>query len=163
MTQEQPQFYDYPWEVGQTLINPAEAGLVMGYPLYAKTPDGKKLIAVLRSGDLNDLANSKLIGDARKMLFELEYLLIDLQSVLAAHCNSNLHTANDIAPSAEEALQLVTTHDPEFVDPALYALIDLDEEDEAARIAEEEAEDEEDALDDEEEDDDEEDNGWVQT
>ncbi len=66
---------------------------------------------------------------APELLQTVQYLLLDLQGTLEM-LDLNLHTATDLVPSAEPALALVKQYDPEWEDPAAYALDDeeVDEE-----------------------------------
>ncbi len=65
---------------------------------------------------------------APELLQTLKYLLLDLQGTLEL-LDLNLHNATGLAPSARPALALVKQYDPDWEDPAAYAI--EDEEDEA--------------------------------
>jgi hypothetical protein len=62
-----------------------------------------------------------------ELLQSLKYVLLDLQGTLEL-LDLNIHSATGLAPSAEEALRLIKQYDPEWEDPAAYALEDDDEE-----------------------------------
>lgn len=66
---------------------------------------------------------------APELLLTIKCLLLDLQGTLEL-LDLNLYNATGLAPSGRPALALVKQFDPEWEDPAAYALEDLDEEDE---------------------------------
>jgi len=92
-------FHDVVWELDSMINTPEQVELQQGYPLYALTPNGKQLIGLLNIKNITDIKTAELISDARSMLYEIQYLLNDLQTILAQHCNENLHSAPMLAPA----------------------------------------------------------------
>ncbi len=62
-----------------------------------------------------------------ELLQSLKYVLLDLQGTLEL-LDLNIHSATGLAPSAEKALSIIKRYDPDWEDPAAYALEDDDEE-----------------------------------
>ena len=63
-----------------------------------------------------------------ELLLSLQCVLLDLQGALEL-LDLNIHSATGVAPSAEDALRLIKQYDPEWEDPAAYALDEEGEED----------------------------------
>lgn len=60
---------------------------------------------------------------APELLQSLKFVLLDLQGALEL-LDLNIHNANGVAPSAEEALALIKRYDAGWEDPAAYVLND---------------------------------------